>query len=88
MSDWAGTPTIGGAYSHTLPGEAGARAQLARPFDGRLFFAGGATHATDFSTAQGAYQSGVRAAAEAIAALNPSRPRAWRRAMQDYDNDL
>ena len=70
-SDWAGTPSIGGAYSHALPGHAAARNQLVQPFDGRLFFAGEATHGTDFSTAHGAYASGVRAAEEAIAALKP-----------------
>jgi hypothetical protein len=37
--------------------------QLARPF------AGEATHRTDFSTAHGAYESGVRGAEEAIGAL-------------------
>jgi monoamine oxidase len=68
-SDWTGTPSIGGAYSHALPGQADARTQLARPFAGRLFFAGEATHRTDFSTAHGAYESGVRAAEEAIGAL-------------------
>jgi monoamine oxidase len=68
-SGWTGTPSIGGAYSHALPGQADARTQLARPFAGRLFFAGEATHRTDFSTAHGAYESGVRAAEEAIGAL-------------------
>jgi monoamine oxidase len=68
-SDWAHAPTIRGAYSHALPGEADARSVLARPFDARMFFAGEATHRTDFSTAHGAYQSGVRAAEEALAAL-------------------
>ncbi len=68
-SDWAATPSIGGAYSHALPTHAGMRHRLARPFDNRLFFAGEATHATDFSTAHGAYESGVRAADEAISAL-------------------
>jgi monoamine oxidase len=68
-SDWAGTASIGGAYSHALPGHAGMRRVLARPFDNRLFFAGEATHDTDFSTAHGAYESGLRAADEAIAAL-------------------
>lgn len=70
-SDWAGAATIGGAYSHALPGQSAARAALARPFDARLFFAGEATHATDFSTAHGAYESGLRAAEEAVAALAP-----------------
>lgn len=71
-SDWAGSTTIGGAYSHALPTHAGARAVLARPFDDRLFFAGEATHVSDFSTAHGAYESGVRAAEEALAALGAS----------------
>ncbi|UWU13388.1 FAD-dependent oxidoreductase [Rhizobium sullae] len=71
-SDWSGTPSIGGAYSHALPGQVDARSALARPFDDRLFFAGEATHTTDFSTAHGAYESGVRAAEQAIAALAPN----------------
>ena len=76
-SDWAHASTTCGAYSHALPGQADARVALARPFEDRLFFAGEATHATDFSTAHGAYQSGVRAAEEAISALAPNvaRPR-------------
>ena len=64
---------IGGAYSYALPGHANARAALASPFDDRLFFAGEATHAYDFSTAHGAHDSGVRAAEEVIAAL-PAEP--------------
>jgi len=70
-SDWTRTPSIGGAYSHALPGQADARVALARPFDDRLFFAGEATHTSDFSTAHGGYESGVRAAEEAIGALVP-----------------
>jgi monoamine oxidase len=72
-SNWAGTASIGGAYSHALPGQADARLALARPLDGRLFFAGEATHTSDFSTAHGAFQSGVRAAEEAIGVLAPAR---------------
>jgi monoamine oxidase len=60
---------IGGAYSYALPGHAATREDLARPFEQRLFFAGEATHVHDYSTAHGAYDSGVRAAEEAIAAL-------------------
>ncbi|MCB4769094.1 FAD-dependent oxidoreductase [Ancylobacter sp. Lp-2] len=74
-SGWAGVPSIGGAYSHALPGYADARRELARPFDGRVFFAGEATHPTDFSTAHGAYLSGARAAEEALAALAALAPR-------------
>lgn len=68
-SRWTMTDRIGGAYSHALPGHAGARATLARTFDARLFFAGEATEREDFSTAHGAYASGRRAAGEALAAL-------------------
>ena len=72
-SNWSRTTRIGGSYSHALPGHAGAREELARPFDGRIFFAGEATSLRDFSTAHGAYDSGVRAAEEAIAALTVRR---------------
>ena len=71
-SNWARAGTIGGAYSHALPGQVDARIALARSLENRLFFAGEATNRTDFSTAHGAYESGVRAAEEAIAALAPS----------------
>ena len=66
---WGRADAIGGSYSHALPGHAARRETLAAPVGDRLFFAGEATHPTDFSTAHGAYESGVRAAAEAIAAL-------------------
>jgi len=46
---------------------------LAQPFDDRIFFTGEATHPFDFSTAHGAYESGLRAAEEAIAALAARR---------------
>ena len=54
-----------GSYSHALPGQAGARAVLREPLEDRLFFAGEACSADAFSTAHGAYESGV-AAAEAV----------------------
>jgi len=68
-SAWGRTVHVGGAYSYALPGQAGARRVLARPFEQRLFFAGEATHVDEFSTAHGAHDSGVRAAEEVIAAL-------------------
>ena len=64
---WRKADWIHGAYSHALPGHASSRGMLAAPVDGRLFFAGEATHVTDYSTAHGAWESGVRAAAEALA---------------------
>jgi monoamine oxidase len=72
-SSWSRMTYVRGAYSHALPGQAAARKDLARPFEQRLFFAGEATHAYDFSTAHGAHDSGVRAAEEAIATLAPQR---------------
>ncbi len=66
-SRWANDPFAQGAYSHALPGRACARAILAAPVDGRLFFAGEATSPNFFSTAHGARDSGERAAREALA---------------------
>lgn len=68
---WHNDPWSRGAYSHALPGHAGDRAILAAPVDGRIFFAGEATHPNWYSTAHGAWESGVRAAEEVIAALRP-----------------
>jgi len=64
---WAADPLFGGSYSHALPGKADARARLAAPVENRIFFAGEACSTTDFSTAHGAYATGV-AAAEAVLA--------------------
>ncbi|WP_315859920.1 flavin monoamine oxidase family protein [Rhizobium leguminosarum] len=71
-SSWCRTDWIGGSYSHALPCHAGARAVLGRPVGDRLFFAGEATHQSDFSTAHGAWESGLRAADQAAAVLTPS----------------
>lgn len=68
-SRWGRDPFARGSYSHALPGHAGDRAVLAAPVDGRLFFAGEATSPTFFTTAQGARDSGERAAKEVLAAL-------------------
>jgi monoamine oxidase len=72
---WGGATWFGGSYSYARPGEAGRRRELAAPWQERLFFAGEATHPTDFSTAHGAYESGIRAAEEAIAALSGNQAR-------------
>ena len=68
-SRWAQDPFARGSYSHALPGHAGARAILAAPVDGRLFFAGEATSPNFFSTAHGARDSGQRAAGEVIGTI-------------------
>ena len=67
-SRWAHDPFAQGAYSAARPGHAAARAVLAAPVDGRLFFAGEATSPHFFSTAHGARDSGERAAEELVAA--------------------
>jgi len=64
---WRQEPHIHGSYSHARVGCTGARATLAAAVDDRLFFAGEACSPDDFSTAHGAYQTGV-AAAEAVLA--------------------
>jgi monoamine oxidase len=69
-SRWAHDPFAQGAYSAARPGHAGARAVLAAPVDGRLFFAGEATSPHFFSTAHGARNSGERAADEILKAGN------------------
>jgi monoamine oxidase len=66
-SRWASDPFARGSYSHALPGHSGARAALAAPVDGRIFFGGEATSPRFFSTAHGARDSGERAAREILA---------------------
>jgi monoamine oxidase len=73
---WARDPYARGSYSHAMPGHADARSVLAAPVDERLFFAGEACTAHDFSTAHGAYRSGVAAADAVIAAIGKRSRRA------------
>jgi len=62
VTQWQREATIGGSYSHALPGHADARGVLARPVNERLCFAGEACSPEDFSTAHGAWNSGLAAA--------------------------
>ncbi|MCW5714424.1 MAG: FAD-dependent oxidoreductase [Bauldia sp.] len=71
---WATDEWAGGSYSCALPGHADDRAILATPVDERLFFAGEACSVRSYSTAHGAYETGLAAAAGALAAVE-SRPR-------------
>jgi monoamine oxidase len=66
---WARDPYARGSYSHAMPGHADVRRILAAAVDERLFFAGEACMVHDFSTAHGAYRSGVAAAEAVIAAF-------------------
>ena len=68
-SNWVRDPWARGSYSRARPGHTDARDVLAAAVDQRLFFAGEACSREDFSTAHGAYRSGVVAAEQAISAL-------------------
>src|SRR5262249_12549438 len=59
---WGVDPFACGSYSYAVPGMAACRERLACPVDGRLFFAGEACSRGDFSTAHGAFITGVTAA--------------------------
>lgn len=68
---WGMDPFARGSYSYAVPGAAYERGMLAAPVDGRLFFAGEACSTHDFSTAHGAYLTGIAAAEQALAARRP-----------------
>ena len=72
---WGIDPLSRGSYSYALPGKADCRAMLAAPVDDRLFFGGEACSTNDYSTAHGAYLTGVVAADQAIAARRGRRRR-------------
>jgi len=67
---WLQDPWARGSYSYARPGHAEDRAVLAAPVDDRLFFAGEASSPNFFSTAHGAYMSGVTAAEAALASIS------------------
>jgi monoamine oxidase len=71
-STWSHDRFARGSYSYARPGCFGLRADLAAPVDGRLFFAGEATSPGFFSTAHGAHETGLRAAAEVTRSLKIS----------------
>ena len=64
-SAWARDPWSLGAYSYGSKGAQAARAKLAAAVSGKLFFAGEHCSDVDFSTAHGAYRTGVKAAEDA-----------------------
>ncbi|MGB8626047.1 MAG: FAD-dependent oxidoreductase, partial [Candidatus Cybelea sp.] len=69
--DWSADRFSRGAYSYVTVGGGKARATLAAPLDGTLFFAGEATSMDDQGgTVNGALESGERAAREAVQALD------------------
>jgi monoamine oxidase len=65
--DWPADPYARMSYSYIPAGGAGRRAELAKPIDNTLFFAGEATNNVRPSTVHGALESGLRAADEVLA---------------------
>lgn len=69
VTAWTTEPWTRGSYSAALPGQAQQRAQLAKPLDERLFFAGEATAQGSQACCHGAFHSGIRAAREVAEVL-------------------
>jgi monoamine oxidase len=68
-SAWGQDPYALGSYSYAKIGCSALRAVLAAPVNDRLFFAGEACSEHDYSTAHGAYRTGVEAAAQVLQVL-------------------
>ena len=66
VTHWEGDPLSGGSYSAAKPGHQSARAELARPVEGRLFFAGEACDEEWATTVAGAFLSGQQAAQDIL----------------------
>ena len=71
---WRGDAAVAGAYSAARPGMAAQREILAEPLADKLFFAGEATSVDFYSTAHGAYLSGIAAADAVASALGRGAP--------------
>ena len=67
LTRWADNPNTLGAYAAARPGRYAARADLARPLDDKLWFAGEAVGMPYVALCNGAYQSGEEVA-KAVAA--------------------
>jgi monoamine oxidase len=70
LHDWPADPLSRGAYSYETVASQGARAQLAKPVEDTLFFAGEATDTSgQASTVAGALASGQRAGQELLKSM-------------------
>ncbi len=69
FADWDHDPWVAGCYAAAKVGRHAARAELARPLENRLFFAGEAVHERYMGDVHGAHLSGESAADAALAAL-------------------
>lgn len=72
VSRWHQDPYARGSYSYAAVGCSAQRAVLAAAVNDRLFFAGEACSIHDYSTAHGAYRTGMRAAEEVLGVLRNS----------------
>jgi monoamine oxidase len=70
VTAWSTEPWTRGSWACARPGQAYQRANLQRPVDDRLFFAGEATVYGGQGTCHGAYLSGIRAAQDIARLLN------------------
>jgi len=68
---WSTEPWTRGSWACAVPGQAHQRKHLARAIDNSLYFAGEATEIGGQGTCDGAYRSGIRAAREIAACVNP-----------------
>jgi monoamine oxidase len=68
-SSWRADEFARGSYSYAKPDHADDRGVLAAAVDRRVFFAGEATSPNFFSTVHGAFETGLRAAEEALDSL-------------------
>jgi len=69
LTGWADNPLTQGAYAAARPGRYVARENLARPIDGKLFFAGEAMGGPYVALSSGAYKSGEATAKALLATL-------------------
>jgi monoamine oxidase len=72
FADWDHDPWITGCYALARPGRFTARAELGRPIEDRLFFAGEAIHDRYMGDVHGAHLSGEAAAVAAMRAVQNS----------------
>lgn len=71
LADWDHDRWTAGCYAAARVNCYGARAELARPIEGRLFFAGEATHPCYMGDVHGAHLSGEAAADAVLAVMRP-----------------
>jgi monoamine oxidase len=87
VTRWNAEPYVLGAMSSASPGNTDARNALVEPLGGRVWFAGEALHATKWGTVDGAWESGERAADQALRRMGllkePERERPSRRRQEN-----